>query len=101
MLIDDLYRLFNLFSIILFLTAAIVIFRQHKMPAVLLVLGVIAKFTPNAVLWYLLVPDNVYMTWKFKLINLLQPLGALMMAGSVLLLVWRLHSLANAKTKAS
>lgn len=89
--IDDLNRLLNLFSIILLLTAAIMIFRQHKAEASLLVMGVIAKYTPAVILVYLLVPDNVYLSLKFKLVNLLQPVGAMMIATAVLMLVWRLQ----------
>lgn len=97
-LIDDFYRLFNLFSIIVFLAAGILVFRQHKLPASLLLVGVLAKFTPSTIMWYLLVPDNTYMTWKFKMITLLQPLGGLLIAAALLIFVWRLHAGEATKT---
>lgn len=92
-LIDDFHRLFNIFSVIVFLAAGILVFRQHKLPATLLFMGVVAKYTPSTIMWYLLVPDNAYMTWKFKLITLLQPLGGLLVAASVLVFVWRLQTI--------
>lgn len=91
-LIDDFHRLFTIFSVIVFLAAGILVFRQHKLPATLLFLGVAAKYTPSTIMWYLLVPDNAYMTWKFKLITLLQPLGGLLIAASLLVFVWRLQA---------
>lgn len=97
--IDDLNRLLNLFSIILFLTTAIVIFRQHRLEASMLVVGVIAKYTPAMVVLYLLVPDNLYMSWKFKVVHLLSPLGAVIMAIAVLMLVWRLLKLEETQNR--
>lgn len=59
--------------------------------------GRIAKNTPSRVVLYFLIPNNLYMSWKFKIVNSLTALGSTLMAIAVLMLVWKLMKFEEAK----